>query len=375
MKVKEYVGRLSEFIRLMTRAGVISKKDYYKWARENEEAISKLFEYKRKEGMPGIYSLVTPFFHTTLPLVGLNYSQTAHNVLASFQEGWTSVLRLCRGIVFDRSGNLIALAFSKFFNYGEHPETRDLPNLPFEATVKQDGHLGIIFKYNDQFMITTRGDFNSPTSVLASEMLGRYVKHNGWDNIYPNDTTTLVEIIHPQTKVYLEYAGKTNFTVIGAFNIKKLHDYDYNYLKELAVKLGLPATELWTGKTLKDLVALMKDRSVTNQEGYVVRFSNCLRVKLKYETYIGKMVADKLGYTYLMNRMIKGNLKRMLDTLPEEIYPIGLQMLGEILLAFSVSGTAKEKWMSLYNLMPNGQATDYYKNICRQFVRMMTSVK
>jgi len=375
MYKREAVDRLGKFVRLMTQRGVKSRPEYRTWAREEEAAVSELFGYQREKGMPGIYSLVTPSFHRELPLVLLNYSQTAHNLLYEFPEAWTPVLRLCRGIVFDRDGKLVALPFPKFFNYGEHPETQKLPNLPFEATRKHDGHLGIIFEYDGQLLVTTRGDFHSPTSLIANEMLKRYIKENGWQNIYPTKITTLVEIIHPETKVYLEYEGKKYFTAIGAYNIKTLKDCNHKQLQELAAKLGLPVTELWTGKSLKELVAFMKDRSVTNREGYVVRLSNGLRVKFKFVTYIGQMVADKLSYIYLMNRMIKGNLRKMLDTLPEEIYTTALRMLGEILLAYSMPGSMQNKWRSLYTLQSDGGTTDYFRSVCRNFVKSMSEDK
>jgi len=44
-------------------------------------------------------------------------------------------------------------------------------------------------------------------------------------------------------------------------------------------------------------------------------------------------------------------------------------MLGEIMLMFSVPGEAKDKWRQLYQLMPNGQATAYFKSVCRKFVK------
>lgn len=375
MYKREAVDQLGKFVRLMTQRGVKSRPEYRTWAREEEAAISKLFGYQREKGMPGIYSLVTPSFHRELPLVLLNYSQTAHNLLYEFPEAWTPVLRLCRGIVFDRKGKLVALAFPKFFNYGEHLETQKLPNLPFEATVKHDGHLGIIFEYNGQFLVTTRGDFHSPTSLIANKMLKKYIHENGWHNLYPTDVTILVEIIHPETKVYLDYQSTQNFTVIGAFNRKTMEDYHYKVMVELGSRLELGVTHLWTGRSLKELIALMKDRTVVNQEGYVVRFDNNLRVKFKFVTYIGQMVADKLSYIYLMNRMIKGNLRKMLDTLPEEIYTTALRMLGEILLAFSMPGSMQDKWRSLYALQSDGETPDYFRSVCRNFVKSMSENK
>ena len=133
-------------------------------------------------------------------------------------------------------------------------------------------------------------------------------------------------------------------------------------------------SERWTGKGIDELVMLMADRSVENQEGYVVRFASGLRVKLKYQTYIGKMVADKLSYTYLMRRWMTGNLQRMLDTLPEELYETALRMVGQIFVTMNGTGTPQEKWRRLYEILPEDQSTAYYQGVCREFVKHMMHV-
>ena len=363
---------LSGFVQTFIEAGVTDTKSFNVWKKNEDNAkyMMRLFEYPHDAGLPALTGLVKPFFHPTLPLVGLNYTQLAHNTLHEFPQGWTTALRLCRGIVFDdHQYNLVALPFMKFFNFGDHPETTSLPNEPFEATVKQDGHLGIIFRYNDEFILTTRGDFSSPTAQFANKMLAQYVKKNNWLEFFPNNNTVLVEIIHPETQVYVDYGDTKEFRLIGAFSHNLLKDYNYEALKIIAVNLGLPVTPIWAGNNLKDLAALMKDQTIHNQEGYVVRFESGLRVKFKFENYIGLMVRDKLSPAYLMQRMISGNLEKMLLTLPEEIiYATALNMLGEILLRISVGGTLKDKWRRLYDL-PHTTSNTYFQGICRDFVK------
>ena len=366
---------LSGFVQTFIEAGVTDAKSFNQWKKNegNAKYMAQLFEYPQDAGWPALTGLVKPFFHPTLPLVGLNYTQLAHNTLHEFPRGWTTALRLCRGIVFDHRGNLVALPFMKFFNFGEQPETAKLPNESFEATVKQDGHLGIIFRYNDEFILTTRGDFTSPTAQFANKMLAQYVNKNHWLECFPNNNTALVEIIHPETQVYVDYGATKEFRLIGAFNQNLLTDYNYRALKIIAVNLGLPITPIWAGNNLRDLAALMKDRTIYNQEGYVVCFASGLRVKFKFENYIGLMVRDKLSPAYLMQRMISGNLEKMLLTLPAEIYATALNMLGEILLRISVGGTPKDRWRRLYDL-PHTTGDTYFQGLGREFVKQLTKI-
>lgn len=362
------IDNLRKFVGLISSAGITTTTDYRAWAKEHKAQMAELFLYPATAGMPPISSLVSAAFHPQLPLMLFNYTQLAHNTLHEFPDGWTDVLRLCRGIVFDSNGKLCALPFPKFFNFGEHPETKDLPDEPFEATVKHDGHLGIIFPYAQRLILTTRGYFDSRTSVLGNQMLNEIAAKNSWKYEWFEERTLLVEIIHPETKVYLDYQ-QSGFIAIGGSDCRTFYDYPHDVLKTSAERLQLPIADIWQGNSLADLAQLMKDRSVTNQEGFVVRFESGLRVKFKFESYIGKMVADKLSYSYLLNRLSSGNAERMLSTLPEEILDTAHKMLGQILLAVASPGTLKDKWRRLYALVPQEERTSYFESVCRDFVK------
>lgn len=372
------VNKLQELVAELKMAGIDSVAAWREWKKNpaNLEKLNRIFDYPAGCGMPPINALVDASFHPTLPLVLFNYSPVAHNTLYLFPDGWTSPLRLCRGIVFDRATtDLVALPFPKFFNYGEHPETLRLSGT-FEATLKQDGHLGIIFTYRGQKILTTRGDFGSPSSKLGNRMLERYQQANpaGWGAQLFNHLTLLVEMIHPSTAVHVDYNGSEEFRLIGAMDMGSLEDYSYGRLNALSAALDIPLTSRWTGQSLDDLVALMQDRTVRNTEGYVVHFSATnLRVKLKFATYIGMMVAAKLSYSYLMRRYLSGNLQKMLDTLDEELMGTALQMLGRLLYVASAPGKKKDKWRKLYELVPADNRTSSFEATCREFVKSIAA--
>ncbi len=371
MKTKEIVARLGQFVRQLTAAGVVDRAGYRAWGkkRANARAMRELFAYRRTAGMPRITALLAPSFDPQDGLVSLNYSPVAHNTLHAFPKGWTPVLRLCRGTVFDRTGRLVALAFPKFFNFGEHPDTTDLPDEPFDATVKYDGHLGIIFTApNGQLRLATRQSFNGPSAKLGNKMLAKFSAKHGWNADRPGrDTVLLVEMIHPQTHVHVDYGRRRGFTLIGATNRKTLRDFTHDELVGLGRSLGLPVAERWTGDSIADLRRLMKDREVSNQEGYVVRFRSGLRVKFKFESYIGLMVQDKLSYGYLINRVIAGNLKQMLDTLPEEIRDDADRMVRNLNRAKRIRDEKKRR-AYLYGLDKEREKNQHYRGQCRKFM-------
>lgn len=371
MEKREAIERLQTFIRLMVRDGANSFQRVGLWKKQNQAWMAEIFDYHQEGKMPPINSLVQVAFHPEQPLILLNYSKVAHNTLHLYDGAWTDVLRLCRGIIFDSAGNLVALPFPKFFNYRKSPETMVLPDVPFVATQKLDGHLGINFWYEDQLYITTRGYFDSPTSIMSTAMQRELADKNHWRDIFPRHLTILTEIIHPETRILTDY-DYTGFRLIGAYDTHELLDFNYHGLVYFGNLLNLKLPEIWHGQNIQDLINLMSDRSVQNEEGYVVRFNNDLRVKLKFETYIGKMVNAKMSYKYLMQRFVTGNLEEMLATTEEEVTAVAYKMLGEIMLKVSSPGTPTEKWRRLYELVPKEDRTSSFEAACRDFVKFLS---
>ncbi len=388
---REGIERLSQFVRRLRDDGALSRDAYKIWRKDagNIDWMTERFAYPFTQGVPALPSLIALDFHPIHPLVMLNYSTVAHNTLHAYPQGWTNALRMCRGIVFDHHGNLLAHPFPKFFNLGEHPEAQldallaDQPD-DFEwfASDKLDGHLGIIFSYRDELLITTRGRFQSPTSMLAAPMLQRHAR-DGWKRTFPEDWTVTVEIIHPSTKVHVEYTeAQHGFVMTGAFNRVTLEDASPARIQQMANALSIPFADPQIPASVLDTLASrrrtsagelraiiehMKDRGVRNKEGFVLRIGDT-RVKVKYATYIQLMVAAKLSPSYLMRRIMGGSLHRMLSTLDAEIVTGANEMLGRIMRVLFMSGTIKERRQYLYGLVPPEQSTQYYRGICREFL-------
>lgn len=369
MEKLQALDNLRTFVLLMVLGEVKSKSDYREWQKGREVILEKLFDYSREADMPPIGDLVSPFFHPHLPLIGLGYSHLAHNVLYKYPQGWTEPLKLCRGLIFDRSGKLVALPFPKFFNVGEHPDTKVLPKRPIEVMEKMDGHLGIIFWYDGAFRLTTRGSFVSKTAVFAQEMLNRIVYRNNWCNLDVKHLTNLVEIIHPDTHVICDYGEQCRFVLIGAFNLQSLDDLYHEELVMLGEQLGIDITKSWKFATSRDIMKAIADSTVVNREGFVVRYADGRRIKFKFKTYIKEMIGGKLSYPYLMLRFMDGRIDGVMQNLPEEILPEAERMLENLKKARRMRRPIKERWQYLYGLLPPEQSTSYYRSICRKFLR------
>ena len=193
MTTRKALIQLRQFVGKLVSDRINSPQKFNEWKKipGNEQFMARSLGYVRKTGMPSVTSLIRPFFHPSLPLIGLNYTEVAHVTLHAFADGWTPAIRLCRGIVFDRRGTLVAFPFPKFFNYGEHSETQELPDGPWEAMVKEDGHLAIIFQYRGQVIATTRGSFTSPSGKIANQLL--VARQEAWAQSFPAEMTVLAE--------------------------------------------------------------------------------------------------------------------------------------------------------------------------------------
>jgi T4 RnlA family RNA ligase len=210
--------------------------------------------------------------HPTLPLLIYNYSRTTQ-----YSGIWDDITLNCRGLVLDLEGNVIAKPFPKFFNYEEHAaEGSKLPPIPsesFEVYEKMDGSLGIIFHYEGEWLIATRGSFTSEQSIKGKEMLDKLPL-----DVLDTNNTYLAEIIYPENRIVVDYGTDEKLVLLGAYNNETGEEVKIEAMSGWeVVKMYKTWGEDW--KTLK------KEISKDN-EGYVIRFSGGMRMKIKGDEYV-----------------------------------------------------------------------------------------
>ena len=82
--------------------------------------------------------------HPTKDLTIWNYSPKVQ-----YERLWDEITIMCRGLVTNSKGEIVARPFKKFFNYEEH-KPEDIPNEHYEVFEKMDGSLGILFYYEKE---------------------------------------------------------------------------------------------------------------------------------------------------------------------------------------------------------------------------------
>jgi hypothetical protein len=218
--------------------------------------------------------------HPDLPISIYGYTRTCQ-----FESRWDDVTRDCRGIILDQDGNLIARGFPKFFNW----EETDL-SMPEHEHVhvqkKADGSLGILFYYEDQWILATRGSFMSNQAIKGMEII-----RSKYDlDRFPKEYTYIGEILYPENRIVVDYGGKETFLFLSIY----LGDEELNWNTALTVfhSLDIPREEIVGFNTIFNREELSRilmrtDGDIANEEGYVFRFYPCnYRVKLKFEEYV-----------------------------------------------------------------------------------------
>ena len=218
--------------------------------------------------------------HPTLPLDIYNYSRECQ-----FSSTWDNVTLNMRGTVLDREGNVIAKPFPKFFNMEEH-KVEEIPNEPFEVFEKMDGSLGILFHYDNEWHLATRGSFVSDQAIKGKEMLSRY----RYDKLIPG-YTYLFEIIYPENRIVCDYDYE-DLVMLAVIDNKdgyelRIHDNDIHLegirFVNLYNNLGFKIVKKYDGvddyKQLKSMIG-------NNAEGFVIKFKSGFRMKIKGEEYV-----------------------------------------------------------------------------------------
>jgi hypothetical protein len=265
--------------------------------------------------------LVYKQVHPTLPLTIWNYSEKVQ-----YDGLWDDVTIQTRGLVTDDKGNIVARPFKKFFNMEEGKHT---PTSDFEVYEKLDGSLGIFFYYEGGWIMATRGSFTSDQAVKGYEMMFNY----DFDKLH-KDYTYLFEIIYDQNRIVVKYPFE-DLVLLGMINTKtgyevKLHDGDDDIRhKNLISNIGFKLSKKYDGisdyRTLKDMV---KD----NEEGFVVKFSNGDRMKIKGEEYLRlHKIMTQLSTTSVWEVLSNGDdIDSILKDVPDEFYKKVKSYVGEL---------------------------------------------
>jgi hypothetical protein len=256
--------------------------------------------------------LITEVKHPTEDLYIYNYTPKCQ-----FERSWDNITVMCRGLILDGKGNIMARPFKKFFNYGEY-ELDVIPKLPYVITEKLDGSLGILYWRKEVPFLATRGRFESPQAIAGSTFL--HEKHEDAFSKLNRDVTYLFEIIYPGNRNVIDYKDIEDIFLVGMINRRTGEDYD---IYEYGGKLGFQLPEKYVGYGDIDFSEMSK-LNLLNKEGFVINFQvnklNTFRMKLKFSDYLLAFQTSQHLTTKSIWETMRDevDIKDALEMLPEE---------------------------------------------------------
>jgi RNA ligase len=258
--------------------------------------LEKLNKY-HEDGL--VYNQV----HPTLDLTIWNYTEKVQ-----YEGLWDEITLMCRGLVTNSKGEIVARPFRKFFNMEEGKHT---PTSEFEVYEKMDGSLGIFFYYNNEPVFATRGSFTSDQAIKGREILNKY----NWEQGTYEGYTYLFEIIYPENRIVVDYNGLEELVVLGVVETATGKECNYDEM----VNEGFVLVKKYDG--IKDYSTL-KSMISNDAEGYVVRFSNGERMKIKGEEYLRlHKIMTNVSTTAIWEIMSNGgDIDAILKDVPDEFY-------------------------------------------------------
>jgi hypothetical protein len=248
--------------------------------------------------------------HPTLPLTVYNYSQSTQ-----YEQHWDEVTLQCRGLVMDDNGNIVARPFRKFFNIEENKHTA---TESFEVYEKMDGSLGIMFFYEGEWIFASRGSFTSEQALKFKEIfMNKYkTSHLTITNTY------LFEIIYPTNRIVVDYGEMEDVILLGEIHTESGEELNMEYWENsifnVVKKYGF-----------KDYTEIQK-LNWENKEGFIVRFSNGDRCKIKFADYVKlhRVLTNCSSYDIWENLKTFGKLpEEFLKDVPDEFFDwvVGVQ--------------------------------------------------
>lgn len=307
------------------------------------------------------------------------------------EKAWDEITLQTRGIIFDRqTGKCIAYPFPKFFNVEETFDTQP-HRLPwddgFQVFQKMDGWLGILYHYEGEYRIATRGSFESPGAQWATQ----YVRENHPDLSVPENVTLIFEIISKPTKIIVDYDWE-GLVLLGAYDFWTGEELPHLDVCGIAHCNDFQRPKILAANNLKDIFRYNKQVDGTKHEGFVVRFNNGMRVKVKSRDYLRRArILSNLTPLAVWETMENGRVpEQYIDSVDPDYqqiimeYAIALQdkheaVLKEIMEEYElVKGiqyrklfaqfTEGRKWRSMMFCLKDGQISRVHDGI-KQCIR------
>jgi RNA ligase len=229
---------------------------------------------------------VEAHYHKTFPLVLYTYGRPT-----VWENLWDDVTTKTRTLIINtQTGEIVARGFEKFHNIdtGFAPETH-LRNLPKDAplvTDKLDGSLGVLYRWDGNDYIASKGSFHSDHSDWANRF---YREHYRAVGTWPQGWTPIFEMICEGVQHHIVHYGYEALVLLAIIHNDTGEEMPYDELVNYSKSNGIPVV----GKFNKSVTEMIAECPVFNEvqrEGYVASWPRLgqppLKVKIKFMDFL-----------------------------------------------------------------------------------------
>lgn len=264
-----------------------------------------------------------------------------------YEGFWNEHTISARGLITDGAGNIKARCLPKFFNYEQvrlEVSERISSGTGFEVFEKMDGSLGITYWIGDTPFVSTRGSFESDQALRATRIL-----HDRFKGCLRKGVTYIFEIIYPENSICVDYGDMEDLIFLAAFDIdsgEEIGKLDHPFRTAQSFKFDCGFDDL-------------KAMNLKNKEGFVVRFDDGFRFKIKFEDYIRLHTLIFSVSSRSVWDSLRSGSELSLDGLPDELYGWVKKTKEEILARKALVERESSKAFELMRHLPRKDFATY----------------
>lgn len=196
----------------------------------------------------------------------------------TYDKHWNVFTLIARGLILaPKEKQVVATPFPKFFNYSEI--TTYLPDEPFETFTKYDGSLAIIYFWKSKWRVATCLSLQSEQSKWAEKWLHANINLGA---VLVPGATYLAEIVYPGNRIVVpyDYEGLVMLGIYTSYG----QEMSYDTIAPLENHTKFRVAKRNSYESIDDILKI-SETLPSSQEGFVVRFKNGYRIKIKGEEY------------------------------------------------------------------------------------------
>lgn len=218
----------------------------------------------------------------------VNYLVAMPDSFPPVTDDLSAIRRECRGMLFDKAGNISARRLHKFFNVNEKEETLSTAidfSQPHIILEKLDGSMITPIQVASHIRWGTKMGITD-VSMNAEVFVSRNINYQEFaDYIMSFDSTPIFEWCSPKNRIVVEYHHDRLVLIAIRDNVSGEYR-SYQNMCDLAAQYGIDIVKAYSGSASSMQQLLDSTKELQGAEGYIIRFDNGHMVKVKGDWYV-----------------------------------------------------------------------------------------